>query len=121
MDIAWSLKLPEDGRKVVTVDRFDAYLDDHPAERQSAKYSGLFTRASRGRRAAAPTTLVHENGPPQRSTSHATPPSFVLENQSFPIDGQPDSPNFDSLLRPANTAHKVPRHLYAMSAARSLI
>ncbi|KAJ7830434.1 hypothetical protein B0H14DRAFT_3715504 [Mycena olivaceomarginata] len=95
MDIAWSLKLPEEGRKVVTVDRFDAYLDDHPAERQSAKYSGLFTRASRGRRAAAPTTLVHENGPPQRSTSHATPPSFVLENQSFPIDGQPDSPNFD--------------------------
>src|SRR4051812_9925541 len=71
------------------------------------------------------------NTTPQPSTSHAPPPAFVLENQSFPINGQPDPPKFDYNFTftkthrtcstpsplPSSLRYGLSRRLYSISSA----
>jgi hypothetical protein len=81
LNIAWTLKLAEDGTKVKLLDRITAYFDNHPAERDSDRYRGLFARAPRGRRTTAPTAPGDQHDA-EPSTSHI-PSSATLQNSPW--------------------------------------
>lgn len=104
MDIAWAVKLPEDGTKAVLFERIDKYFRHHTAERESPKFAGLFTRGPRGRRAAAPAT---NDNAPQASTSRIAPPTPFHDLPIYP-DTQPHHPNFDypfTFVPPVQPSH----------------
>jgi hypothetical protein len=92
MDIAWSLNLSEEGTKAQLLERMTKHFDTHPEQRDSAKYSGLFARAPRGRRTAA-TAAPLPNDTPQPSTSHI-PSSSALQSLPLHPNGAPYHPNF---------------------------
>jgi hypothetical protein len=96
MNIAWSLGLSDDGTKAVLLESINKHFSTHPAKRDSEKYKGLFTRAQRGRRAAAPNAPTPANDPPQLSTSHI-PPSSDPQNMPF----HPNHPNYRFTFTPS--------------------
>ncbi|KAJ7480572.1 hypothetical protein FB451DRAFT_1171179 [Mycena latifolia] len=110
MDIAWALKLTEDGTKAVLLDRINTYFDAHPAERNSDKYCGLFARAPRGRRAAAP---AREDGPSQPSL---IPSSSALHDVPFHPNSQYNQQNYNY---PFTFTQHVPRFQHPFDAPPS--
>ncbi|KAJ7086160.1 hypothetical protein B0H15DRAFT_782325 [Mycena belliarum] len=93
MDIAWSLRLAEDGTKAVLLDRINSYFDSHPAARESSTYRGLFSRGGR-RAAAAPAA---EDPPSQPSTSAIPFHPNTYTNQphfTYPFTFTPATPLF---------------------------
>ncbi|KAJ7107117.1 hypothetical protein C8R44DRAFT_885781 [Mycena epipterygia] len=111
MDIAWAVKLPEDGTKAVLLERLEQYFRHHTAEHDSPKFAGLFTRAPRGRR-AAPATV--EN-PPHASTSQIAPPT-PLRTLPLQPDGQPHHQSLDysfTFVPPIQPSHYPPQDPFA--------
>ncbi|KAJ7260843.1 hypothetical protein B0H12DRAFT_1231608 [Mycena haematopus] len=119
MDIAWSLGLDDTGTKAVLLDRIDTYFTNHSAERESEKYRGLFVRAARGRRAAAPAPA---NDTPQPSTS-AAPSSSALHNLTLHSNGDTNNQNTNhnftftaSTIQPQYSSTNPPPFQYPFAA-----
>jgi len=67
------------GRKAEMIQRIQDYFKYHPEDAKSARYSGLFSSARRGRRAAPPPITIDE-----------------IEDPHPPFDAQPLPPNQDA-------------------------
>ncbi|KAJ7778954.1 hypothetical protein B0H16DRAFT_1448503 [Mycena metata] len=100
-DICIDLGQSDEGTKADLLERLNRYFRDHPLERDSAKFCGLFKAAPRGRRAgAAPVVngdcpqLPPSNDNPPVVSSSRLPPSTPLQALPYQSNLQAHQ-NFD--------------------------